>query len=92
MIWEDSARAACDVYFETESQFADALSAEPDAFLAACLTPALWAGERRVLVEGEVCPELLENLETVRRVFQHWFGLDERAATLEARPRSRDGR
>ena len=47
----------------------------------------MWVGERRVLVEGEVCPELLENLETVRHVFQHWFGLDERAATIEARPR-----
>ncbi len=88
VVWEDSERAACEVYFETENDFADALAPLPDAFLAASLSPALWAGEERICVEGEVCPELLENLQVVTRLFQHWFNLGNTAARIEARPRS----
>lgn len=88
VIWEDSPRPACDVYFETENEFAEALAPFPDAFLAASLSPALWAGESRIRVDGEVCPELLENLQVVSRFFQHWFKLRNDVARVEARPRS----
>jgi len=88
-IWEDCAHPPCELYFETDAEFGDALSETADAFVAASLTPALWAGERRIAVDEEVCPDLLENLEIVRRLFQHWFNVGSGAARIEAAPRRR---
>ena len=89
VVWEDSDRPPIDIYFGTESAFADALAVLPDPFLAATLTPAMWAGEKRIRVDGEVCPELMDNLAVVRSLFQHWFNVGHGAAAIEARPRPR---
>ena len=63
VIWEDSAQAPLEVFFETESRFADSLCSDLNAFWVASLVPALWAGEKRIQVAGKICPQLLENLE-----------------------------
>lgn len=88
IIWEDCARPAQEVFFATEKQFAEALPQSPEAFLAAVLTPALWAGEKRISTDAEVCPEFLDNLEVVTKVFQNWFPEIGQTIKIETRRRS----
>jgi hypothetical protein len=58
--------------------------------LIASLVPALYYGERRILVEGEVCPELLAGCEVVISLFNYWFyGCKPRSLSIEAMPRLR---
>ena len=55
--------------------------------MAAALTPALWAGEKRIFVDAEVCPEFLDNLKVVTKVFQHWFPQLVKNGEIETRKR-----
>ncbi len=87
--WEDSERPAQDVFFECGPDHADALACCPEPFLAAGLTPGLWAGERRIKVQDPVCPEMLCNLQVVAGFFRHWFRLPATAGVIEAQARSR---
>jgi hypothetical protein len=87
--WEDCDRVAQDLYFETAEEFSDALAHSPEAFVAAALTPALWAGETRIWVDAEICPEFLDNLKVVTRVFQHWFPQCCKGIEIEAKRRTR---
>lgn len=73
VIWEDCPRSAQDLYFETEEEFADSLSCDPHAFLVACIMPALHYGEERLLVEGAICPELEEGLNTAMSWMRFWW-------------------
>ena len=73
VVWEEADRTPCEIYIETGEKFAEAVSYSPEAFVAAALTPALWDGEKRILVEGELCPEFLDNVAVVTKVFQNWF-------------------
>lgn len=70
--WEDNAQAPLELFFETESRFADGLGSDLNAFLVAALVPALWAGEKRIHVAGKICPQLLENLENAIALLLHW--------------------
>jgi hypothetical protein len=88
VIWEEADRSPCQVYFEAAGEFADAIGYFPEAFVAAALPPALWEGEKRILVEGELCPEFLDNVAVVTRVFQHWFPQISQSLPIEARRRS----
>jgi hypothetical protein len=87
VIWEDTDRPADQVFFETDDAFADSLAPSADAFLAAALSPALWAGERRIHVHGVVCPELLDNLRSVHKLFNAWFKIPGAGMVIEATPR-----
>ena len=71
--WEDCDRPDYDIFFETELAFADGLIGNPNAFLLATAIPAWFYGEKRVLVEDEICPELTEGLLTAMGWIQHWF-------------------
>lgn len=87
--WEDSGRPAQDIYYETDPQFAGALRGTPHPFLVAAAMPAMHAGERRICVEGEVCPELCSGLETAMSLVRHWFRIARDIPAIEARPLSR---
>jgi hypothetical protein len=71
--WEDTDRAAPQVFFEVPRQFADALLPLGNCFLVAGILPALEAGERRIVVDAEVCPRLVAGLETIMRLFRYWY-------------------
>jgi hypothetical protein len=88
IVWERSDQAPCEIYFETGGEFANAITFSPEAFVSAALTPALWAGEERIAVEGDLCPEFLDNVAVVTKVFQNWFPQISRTMTIEARKRS----
>ncbi len=63
IIWEDCGRPAQGLYFETTEPYGAGLVPDPHAFLIAGALPAIYFGERRIWVDGAVCPHLLENLE-----------------------------
>lgn len=71
--WEDCDRPALDIYFETEERFREALTCNPHPFLVGSLLPAMHHGEKRVLLDAEICPELRENLTTAMTLVRHWF-------------------
>jgi len=71
-IWEDSDRPEIEVYIETTSEFAEDLAPNANAFLLGGAIPAMVHGERRVCVEGQVCPELRNGLVTAMQLLQLW--------------------
>jgi len=84
--WEDCDRPAHELYFETEEEFGKGLTCNPHAFLVGCVLPAMHNGEKRLFIEGEVCPELRENLITAMHWVRHWFYEADRAiVTIEAK-------
>jgi hypothetical protein len=87
IIWEEADKKPCEIYIETGEEFSDAISYSPEAFVAAALTPALWDGEKRLAVETELCPEFLDNIAVVTKVFQNWFPEISSEMTVEAKPR-----
>lgn len=88
VIWEDCDRPRRDVYFETTDEFGGYLSTDTDAFLTACVMPAFAGGERRLCVEGEICPVLRDGLFTATALVSHWYDLRREPLTLEGVVRS----
>lgn len=82
--WEDCDRPVQEIHFETEKEFADGLAPGADPFLVAGLMPAFRHGERRIAVEGEVCPVLRANLNTAMRILSYWYRLPARAIPIES--------
>jgi hypothetical protein len=71
--WEESDRPCREIFFETDEKFAETISCNPDAFLVACILPAMHHGEKRIVVDGGICPELKENLVDVVGWLRHWY-------------------
>src|SRR2546430_10182606 len=70
--WEDCGRTTQEVYFETIAPFAEDLAPSVDAFLLASMPIATWLGERRILVQGSVCPRPRDGLQAVAPGFPSW--------------------
>ncbi|MDX2213852.1 MAG: hypothetical protein SFY66_11255 [Oculatellaceae cyanobacterium bins.114] len=85
MIWEDRDRPSQEIFFETTSDFADDLSCNPHAFLVGTVITALRFGERRIAIDADICPQLLEGLFTIMSWFRHWEGLNLPLVEIEAR-------
>jgi hypothetical protein len=73
IVWEDVPRPKQEVYFDCPESFVEDISPNPNAFLLACAMPALDYGEGRVCLEGTICPELRNGLETAFRVIRDWY-------------------
>jgi hypothetical protein len=71
--WEDSNRPTTKIYFETVQKFEPDISCNPHAFLVACLMPAMRFGEKRIVIDTAVCPELHKGLVTAMRVMCNWY-------------------
>jgi hypothetical protein len=76
--WEDCDRPAYDLFFETDSSFAEQLTCNPHAFLIGCAIPAMHFGEKRVFIDEKVCPELCNGLTTAMGWMRHWYYTPER--------------
>jgi hypothetical protein len=88
--WEDSDRPRQELFFETDSIYAESLNCNPNAFLLACAIPALHFKEQRVCLEDEVCPELVDGLNTAMHWLRHWYYEPERKIlTVEAPKQSK---
>jgi hypothetical protein len=71
--WEHSSRAPFTFFVQTDDQFESALSPDPNSFLIASVLSAWHAGERRILVEGSLCPSLVNNLQGVFMMLNSWY-------------------
>ncbi len=71
--WEDTDRPDQELYVETTEEFAEVVEPSPDALLVAALPLAVWHGERRIQVEGSVCPRLRDGLAAVMATFAMWY-------------------
>lgn len=72
MSWEDADREDAALFFEVGERHAEGMVANPHAFLLAVVVPALRFGERRIAVDGPVCPVLLEGLGTAISLLTAW--------------------
>ncbi|WP_217914442.1 hypothetical protein [Miltoncostaea marina] len=71
--WEDAPRAEQTLYYEVGPDHAAPLTADPNAFLVGAVLPAWHAGERRVRVEGPLCPMLLDQLRAPLLTLASWY-------------------
>jgi hypothetical protein len=82
--WEDSARGPHDIFFETADDLEPSLSHSVHPFLVAAAVPAVKHGERRIQVEGEVCPMLREGLQANMLWLRQWYGPSRRLIPIES--------
>lgn len=71
--WEDSRRPPFDLFFETQIAHAQDLTCNPHAFLLACLMPAFCHGEKRIMIDAPIAPEMLEGAKTAMGWIRHWW-------------------
>lgn len=86
--WEDSNRSDLEVFFETEDKFAHDLWCNPNAFLVAGAVAAMHHGEKRVHIDGEICPQLKDGILTALGWLKHWYAwykANPSAITIEAK-------
>jgi hypothetical protein len=87
--WEDCDRAPQELYFETDAEFSDGFSCNPHAFLVACILPAFRFGEKRIILNEEICPELKDGLITVMGWMRHWhYGPKKGLVEIEGKKQS----
>ena len=89
VIWEDCDRPMQEIYFETSEASGVGLSCNPHAFLVACILPAMHHGERRIFINEEIDPILLNGLCVVMNWFQNWFAFDRDIVRIEARSKKK---
>ena len=82
--WEDADRRPKEIYIETENAFAGDMTCHPHAFLVGCFIPAMHLGEKRIVIEGNICPTLREGLITAMAIMKEWSGGGLKPLSLEA--------
>ncbi len=83
--WEDRERAELELSFEAEGDAAGDLQPDPNAFLLACALPAMRHGERRIAIEGPVCPRLRDGLVAAAGILRSWYGAPRKLPSIEPR-------
>ena len=82
--WEDSDRPPVEIWWDLDDELASEGRPDPNAFVAAAFLPALHHRERRIAVEGSVCPLLAAGLETVGAVIRSWHPATASSPRIEA--------
>jgi hypothetical protein len=86
--FEDCDRPRTEVAYEVPAEFGGLLLENPDVFLVGAVLPAARNGERRLSIDGAVCPRLTYGIVTVLHWMAHWYGPRWRDLQLEVRPRA----
>lgn len=76
VIWEDCNRPPLTLFVDVEERFQAALRPDPNALLMNCLVPAWHAGERRIAIDGSLCPLQQRNIGVVFAKLSRWFPAD----------------
>ena len=85
IVWEDSEKSPLRVYYEVEEEHANALDENEEAMVIAACLAAQQAGEKRVSVEGPLCPVLEEGLERAQRLLRSWYKDKNPVCTVESK-------
>ena len=81
VVWEDCDRPTRNIFIETEAEFGVDLNCNPNSLVLGTILPAMYHGEKRLKIEGKVCPTLRNGLITVIQILRRWYG-EERQAKL----------
>lgn len=92
VVFEDCDAPEKEVYIKTCPEFAKGFGANPDAFFVGCLLPALHLGEKRIFIDGKICPFLKEGVNTAMHILSHWTRGRLHPVPVESGVRSRDNR
>jgi hypothetical protein len=71
--WEEAEREPLRWFVETDTVQGTGFWPNPNAWLLGAALPAWHAGEKRVEVDGLLCPVLVENLKVGLGVLREWF-------------------
>ncbi|HTO75795.1 MAG TPA: hypothetical protein VMQ61_06930 [Thermoanaerobaculia bacterium] len=82
--WEETPRPPFDLFFETAGPGAEDFGAEPEAFFLASVLPAMKNRERRVFVEGTLCPRLADGVTAAIGLLEDWYGPPRGPVAIEA--------
>ena len=80
--WEDRDRAPLELFYDVEGPAAEAAEPDPNAFLLACAHAASFQGEKRITVDGPICPVLRDGLVAASQLIALWHG-PRRPAAIE---------
>ena len=83
--WEDCDQPTREVFIETEEEFSKDISCNPHAFLVGCIIPAMHFGEKRILLNAEICPSLREGLQIVMSLMKEWSHGAYKPLSIEAK-------
>ena len=84
--WEqDRGGRPLELWWEASGPAAADLRPSADGILAAAFLPAAARGERRIALDGPVCPRLAAGLLTVARLFDGWRGTSTEPPRIEPR-------
>lgn len=72
--WEDVDQPQREIYIETDTRFAQDIDCSTNTFLLAAFIPARYHGERRVLVDGHICPQLRNGIHVATQILAKWYG------------------
>jgi hypothetical protein len=71
--WESCGRLDQTVFYETGPDHTAPLDPDPNAFLVGLVLPAWHQGERRIRVEGALCPMLVDQLHAPLLTLGAWY-------------------
>jgi len=82
--WEETDRPPVSIAFEIDESSAEAAPADANPYLAAGILPAMHHGERRIAIDGEICPRLAEGAAIAVDIVRAWHGPVKRPVSIEA--------
>lgn len=83
--WEDCARPARTVHFETDEPYGKHLQVSPEAFVLSAMPAAMRHGEKRIAIDGSLCPRFRDNLTVAMQVLKKWYPPGYQPLKLEPR-------
>ncbi len=82
--WEDRDLPSEDICYRMEGLSPEEVSESPEAFVIRGAFAALHGREKRVLVEGSLCPRLRDGIQTAIRTLKTWYFPEREEPLLEA--------
>lgn len=76
VVWEERQRDPDEIFFEVEADSSYLIPENMHPFIVTAVAPALRHGERRIQVDGAVCPWLKQNLYTAMAYLIDWYWYD----------------
>lgn len=74
VVHENAAVPLASLYIEVPEQYASWLHEVYDPFAIACFAPATAHRESRLLIEGDLCPRVVDGLRVAMTWYRHWYG------------------